>query len=131
MIHEQSSTAFAAIIHFGVILLVLGWLIAVVLGKVDLGAAFRDMDTFEIARSTPIFPEGHEDIGLVSVVDKPKPKKKQAKKPVHSLFHDCVLALRAIGHSNIDARRAASVFLKSNPDTDSVEKFLTEIFRKR
>ena len=130
MIHEQSSQNISDFIAFIGVVGFFIWILGIALGNVDIVTPIKKMDSFEIARSVPMFDVNDSD--TFCMVEEPvtKPKKKQAKKPVHPLYQDCVLALRGVGVSSSEARKAARDYLKSNPDIDSVEKFLAGIFRK-
>ena len=63
------------------------------------------------------------------IVQKAKKKKKEYKKqPVSPIYNDCVLALRALGHSAKEAKEITTSYM-SNNEVTSVEDFLRDAFR--
>jgi hypothetical protein len=81
-------------------------------------------------------------IELPRVKKKKKKKKKQPKRvasaqatkkscpaPNQALANDCKDALVGLGTKKSEAKRAATKFLTENPQTKTVEEFLTKVFQ--
>tara|TARA_Y100001937_G_C7021942_1_gene285859 strand:- start:214 stop:675 length:462 start_codon:yes stop_codon:yes gene_type:complete len=60
----------------------------------------------------------------------PKPKTTEPKKQVSPIITDCIDAMIAMGEKKSAARATVNKYFVSNPNTKSVEDFLSGVFKK-
>jgi len=75
MVHEQSATIVAGIIHFVIILSIVVLSLGVCIGKIEINNPIRNLEEFEIGRSFEVFDD--EPQQRPQVVHKQKPPKAQ------------------------------------------------------
>lgn len=134
MVHEQSATIMANILHFIIVVSVVIFLLGISLGKIEVNNVTRNLESFEIGRTYDI-----PNINPPPKTLSPKPPKVKRYKPctvkiqptIHPIFNDCVDGLSAVGIGRGEAKRAVKAFLRDMPHISNVEQFLQEYFSRR